>query len=157
MRISGTTQVMTREFIRYLFAGGTAFVVDYGTLYLLVEAAAVNYLVAATLSFLLGTFVNYHISIRWVFSFRRVDSRSREFAIFATIGAIGVLLNGGLIFFLVELLQIHYLLAKLTATAVVLLFNFLVRRWLLFSNPSSSSLDSAVSASPDQIQEKCDG
>jgi len=123
-----------KEFGRYLIVGGLAFLADFSSLFLLTEKAGLHYLWSATIAFLIGTMVNYVLSTRWVFSVRKVSNWLDEFALFAAIGVAGVLLNGGIIAFLVEVAGIGYLIAKLVATGLVLFFNFGARKWLLFSH-----------------------
>jgi len=127
------------QFIRYTFVGGAAFVVDFGGLYLLAHVMGLHYLAAACLSYLLGMVVNYMISVRWVFSFRRVTQWEREFAIFFLVGIAGLILNGLAISLLVEMLHTPYLAAKLVAAAAILMFNFGARKVLLFSAESASA------------------
>ena len=121
------------QFIRYVFVGGMAFVVDYGGLFLLAHFAGLHYLLAASLSYLLGMVCNYLISVNWVFHFRRESQWQREFVIFFMIGIAGLILNGFAISLLVEVLGLAYLLAKLVAAAFILFFNFGARKVLLFS------------------------
>jgi putative flippase GtrA len=131
------------EFIRYLGAGGLAFIVDFLTLYGLVRQGGFHYLWASTLAFLIGTGVNYLVSVRWVFAVRQMRTGFSEFTLFAMVGAGGVVLNAGLIALGVEGLQVHYLAAKLFAAAGVVLFNFSLRKWLLFSHRSSTLIQSS--------------
>lgn len=121
------------QFIRYVFVGGAAFGVDYVALFLLAHFAGLHYLLAASLSYLLGMVVNYMISVRWVFDFRRVAQWEREFVIFFLIGIAGLILNGFVITLLVETFGLPYLAAKLVASALILFFNFGARKLLLFS------------------------
>ncbi len=127
------------QFIRYVFVGGAAFVVDFGGLYLLAHVLGLHYLTAACLSYLMGMVVNYMISVRWVFDFRRVTQWEREFAIFFLIGIAGLILNGLAISLLVEMLHAPYLAAKLVAAAAILVFNFGARKVLLFSADRASA------------------
>jgi len=121
------------QFIRYVFVGGMAFVVDYGALFLLAHFAGLHYLLAASISYLLGMVCNYLISVNWVFDFRRVTQWQREFIIFFLIGIAGLILNGVAISLLVEAFGLAYMAAKLVAAALILFFNFGARKMLLFS------------------------
>jgi putative flippase GtrA len=121
------------QFIRYFFVGGAAFGVDYLALFLLAHFAGLHYLLAASLSYLMGMVVNYMISVRWVFDFRRIAQWEREFVIFFLIGIAGLILNGFAISLLVEAVSLPYLAAKLVAAAAILFFNFGARKLLLFS------------------------
>jgi putative flippase GtrA len=127
-------KTLTKEFCRYLLVGGTAFVADFATLALLTDLAGMHYLLSATVGFAVGTVVNYLLSTRWVFSVRAVSNPASEFLLFAAIGMAGVLLNGGIIAFCVEVAGTGYPLGKIAATGLILFFNFGMRKWLLFSD-----------------------
>jgi len=127
------------QFVRYLFVGGSAFVVDFGALYLLAHFLGLHYLAAASLSYLLGMACNYMISVNWVFDFRRVTQWQREFIIFGLIGIAGLILNGFAITALVESFGLPYLGAKLVAAVLILFFNFGARKMLLFSAAKSTA------------------
>ncbi|MGZ3457322.1 MAG: GtrA family protein [Archangium sp.] len=120
------------QFVRYLFVGGTAFIVDFTTLAVLKESGALGVLGAAALAFLVGTQVNYFLSTRWVFTSRRVKNRRLEFALFAAVGLAGLCLNELILWMLNHRLGVHYLLAKLASAGLVLGWNFSVRRLTLF-------------------------
>ena len=72
---------MKREFIRYAGVGGLAFIADFSLLALL-TFAGLHYLSAALLAFLLGSWVNYRLSVRWVFAYRAIEARGAEFGLF---------------------------------------------------------------------------
>lgn len=127
-------QKLLVQFLSYVAVGGTAFVVDFGVLYFLTEHVGIYYIASATAGFLLGLIVNYLLCVFWIFDFRAISKATREFGLFAVIGIAGLLLNNTLIWLLTELAGFHYLVSKLVAAAVVLVFNFTLRRQLLFSN-----------------------
>ena len=120
------------QFFRYAIVGGISFVVDFGLLYLLTGYAGLHYLLSATIAFLAGLTVNYLISIRWVFRRHTLDNRTAEFALYAVIGVVGLLLNDLLLYLFTDRLELHYLLSKLVAAAIVLIWNFAGRKFLLF-------------------------
>lgn len=120
------------QLFRYLFVGGTAFVVDFGLLWGLTEYCKVHYLLAAALSFVAGLIVNYTLSIRWVFHEHLLNSRVVEFLGFAVIGLVGLGLNEAIIWLATEWLQCHYIASKIISAVVVFFWNFLARKYLLF-------------------------
>ncbi|MDE6493657.1 MAG: GtrA family protein [Bacteroidales bacterium] len=79
------------QFFRYVFVGGTAFVADFGSLYLLTEYIGLHYLLSATIAFVIGLAVNYFLSTLWVFQARNVSNPYMEFLFFALIGVVGFL------------------------------------------------------------------
>jgi putative flippase GtrA len=121
------------EFIRYAIVGGLAFAADFAALALLVGGLGMHYLLATLLAFLLGVWVNYQLSIHWVFSFRAVGHRGVEFTVFLVVGIVTLLVSLGLMALLVGWAGVHYLWAKCVAAAFTLAANFAGRRLLLFT------------------------
>ncbi len=133
-----STRKLAGQFMRYVGVGGAAFIVDFACLWTLTEYLGLHYLIAATLAFSVGLVANYLCCLVWVFDFRSMSNRLHEFVVFGTIGIAGLLLNSLLLYGLTEYGGLHYLISKLCAAAVILVFNFSVRRWLLFSPPSDN-------------------
>lgn len=134
---------MKIEFVRYVGVGGVAFIADFSLLAFL-TLAGLHYLPAAFAAFLLGTWVNYRLSIRWVFAYRAIDIRGAEFGLFLLIGVITLGVSLGLMALLVEELVMHVLLAKCVVTAFTLVSNFAARRALLFTRWGRSSMISSA-------------
>ena len=121
------------QLFRYTFVGGLAFIVDFGTLYLLTEFINLHYLISAAIAFSLGLLTNYFLSVKWVFSNRAINSRSIEFLLFTVIGLIGLGLNELFLWIFTDLLSIYYLLSKIITALFVYLWNFLARKYFLFN------------------------
>ena len=122
------------QMFRYAIVGGMSFTVDYGLLYVFTEWFGFHYLLSATISFIAGLVVNYLISIRWVFGKSKLSSRAAEFAVYGIIGVAGLLLNNLLLYIFTDHLHLHYMLSKLIAAAIVLAWNFLGRKIILFKH-----------------------
>jgi putative flippase GtrA len=121
------------EGMRYFIAGGTSFFVDFGVYMGLIQFAGVHYLVAAPLGFALGMATIYTLCVRWVFTHRRVADARVEFAIFAAVGLAGMGLNQLIIWLGVEVAALSYAWAKIVSAGSMFVFNFCVRKLLLFS------------------------
>lgn len=122
-----------REFTRYTAASAIAFAADFGTLVLLTELFGVHYLVSAAAGFGLGILITYGLSVTWVFSVRRLASASMERMIFVLIGIGGLGINHVVMFSLTEMALLPYWLSKIGSVALVFLFNFTLRKGLLFT------------------------
>jgi putative flippase GtrA len=131
--LKGKTDNTFFQLIRYTFVGGLAFLVDFGTLYLLTEFIHLHYLLSAGIAFILGLLTNYLLSIRWVFTTRSVRNKKIEFLIFAIIGLAGLGLNELFLWIFTSLLGIYYLLSKILTAILVYLWNFFVRKFILFN------------------------
>jgi putative flippase GtrA len=128
----GATGSLLHQFARYLVVGGLAFVVDFGSLYLLTEFAGLHYLVSAAVAFLFGLITNYLLSRVWVFDRRTMENAALEFLVFAVIGVVGLGLNEGIIWFVREKIHFHYMVAKAISAGIVLVWNFGARKTILF-------------------------
>jgi len=121
------------QLIKYVFVGGCAYIVDFGTLFILTEYVKIHYLVSAAAAFALGLITNYTLSIIWVFSKRSLKNKKTEFIIFAVIGIFGLGFNELFIWFFTEITGFHYLISKVISTVFVFFWNFFARKKLLFS------------------------
>lgn len=124
------------EFIRYCLVGGLAFAADFATFLLFTDGLGVNYLISNTVGFAVGLLVNYLASIYWVFVYRKYTKTSPEFTLFAIIGVGGVALGNCGMWYLVERAGIGHVYAKYLVTALVLLYNYSLRKYFLFRAPT---------------------
>jgi putative flippase GtrA len=130
--IFGPTRNIASQFARYVVVGSIAFVVDFLTLYALTDWLYVYYLTSAAIAFIVGLTCNYMLSRVWVFDRRTMQNTCFEFTVFAAIGLIGLGLTEAAMWFLIEILHVYYLLAKIGTAALVFLWNFSARRYALF-------------------------
>ena len=121
------------QLFRYGFVGGVAFLVDYGTLFVLTHYAGVPYLWSAAIAFILGLVTNYLISISWVFQHSGKMRVWQEFVCFAIIGVIGLGLNELIMYVGTDMMHLHYMISKLISTAIVFFWNFFARKYLVFN------------------------
>ncbi|NNC98730.1 MAG: GtrA family protein [Gammaproteobacteria bacterium] len=128
-------KVFFTKAIRYGACSAAALVVDVGLMTLLIEIAGMPYLYAAAIGFTAGCTVAYVASTRFVFENRNTHSESTTAILFVLVGIGGLLLNQLVLYVGVDLLAVHYLLAKFVSAGLVFWFNFLVRGSLVFRDP----------------------
>lgn len=126
------------QIMKFGIVGVIAFIIDYGLLVLLTELFGINYLISATVSFTVSVIFNYLASMRFVFTHKEDMSKTKEFVIFVMLSVAGLLINNGLMFAGVEMLpwpewlSAHaYMIVKIFATAVVMVWNFVTRKIFL--------------------------
>jgi len=136
-------KTIKQEFVRYIGVGGVAFIADFTVLAIL-TMIGLHYLPAVLLAFLLGTWVNYLLSVRWVFTYRAIETRGTELGLFLLVGVITLGISLALMALLVEGLAMHVLLAKCVVTAFTLIANFGGRRALLFTRWGRSPVASSA-------------
>ncbi len=127
-----------QQFSQYVVVGGLAFFVDFTTIYLLTHFLGLHYLVGSTTGFMLGLALNYALCVLWIFDSHTLENRVYEFAVFAAIGASGLFLNNFMIWMLTEYVGLFYLASKVLAAGFILVFNFALRRQILFVRRESS-------------------
>lgn len=120
------------QLFRYVFVGGAAFIVDFGTLFILTDFFGIYYLISAAIAFILGLIVNYILSISWVFNNRKLDNSTLEFGVFTLIGIVGLGLNEVFIWFFTAEVGFYYLISKIISAVIVLFWNFFARKYVLF-------------------------
>lgn len=128
---------LVQQFMKFGVVGVIAFIIDYGILALLTEVFGINYLVSATVSFTASVVFNYAASMRYVFTHKEGLSRRREFVIFVVLSVIGLAINNLCMWAGVELFGIHYLVTKIAATAIVMVWNFVTRKIFLDAGKSA--------------------
>ncbi|MGH6818375.1 MAG: GtrA family protein [Methylovirgula sp.] len=124
-------RLFASDFLGYGICSAAALALDWSLLILLVNTG-VHYLVAAAFSFVAGMAVAYAGSILFVFRARRARRVRAEIAGFFAIGLAGLALNEVLLFLFVHFCGLEVVLAKAPTAGCVFLFNFLLRRALLF-------------------------
>lgn len=125
---------LIEQVMKFGVVGVIAFVIDYGLMVVLTELFGVNYLISATVSFVVSVTFNYFASMRYVFTHKEGMSRRREFVIFVVLSVIGLVINDVLMWLGTGLLGISYLITKIFATAVVMVWNFVTRKKFLDAN-----------------------
>lgn len=122
---------MTRErlleIIRFCMVGGVSLALDYAILYALTEWAGVYYLYSSAISFSVTVVFNYWLCVVYVFKGSGKQTL-RQAIIFFTTGAVGLLLNQLCMWLFVAVAGLHYLIAKLGATVIVTIWNYLTKR-----------------------------
>lgn len=122
---------LIKQIMRFGVVGVISFLVDYGILYVLTEKANIYYLLSAGISFTVSVVINYLLSMSWVFKSNNKRGKKEEFIIFIVLSLGGLLLNQVMMYVFVDYMNVYYLLAKIVATAIVMIYNFVSRKLIL--------------------------
>ena len=121
------------QFFRYVFVGGIATIADWGTLYVLTEYAKINHLISAVIAFIIGLIVNFVLSKLLVFNANEAKTNKlMEFIGYAIIGVIGLGITELIMYLFTNQMNLHYMLSKAIATIIVLIWNYIARRKILY-------------------------
>ena len=115
------------EIFRFCLVGGGCFLVDDWLLYALTEYAGIPYLWSSGISFTSSVFVNYWLCVIYVFR-GAGEQTARQKVLFFGSSIAGLVLNQICMFIFVDICGIYYMLAKLGATAIVTVWNYVMKR-----------------------------
>ena len=118
-------------FFRFIFVGGTAFIIDF-SIYILLCYLGINYLISAAVAFFISVIANYILSTSWVFNQSQIENRAVEFNIFLAISIVGWLFTEILLYLFVDILSLGLVLSKIIASFLVLFWNFGARRLMFY-------------------------
>ena len=118
---------LINQILKFGVVGGLAFLIDYGLLYFLTEFCNIYYMISSIISFTVSLIFNYILSIKWVFDVRKKQTY-KEVIVFVLLSVFGLLINQLVMYVGSDLLNIYYMITKLVATFVVMVWNFVTRK-----------------------------
>ena len=131
IKVSEKIEDLLVQIFKFILVGGTSFILDFFFLYVFKEFFKLPVLLSNTLSFCISVIYNYIASIKWVYHVNNEKSKKKQFITFIIFSVIGLLLNDLIMYICTDLLMIHYMLSKIIATAIVMVFNFITRKIFL--------------------------
>ena len=131
------------EVIKFILTGGVCFLIEYAALITLKEWLHLPVVAATPVAFLISVVFNYLLCVKWVFNSAKESSRKAQIG-FAITSVMGLFLNWAIMWALTALvgedallfalfgIQIKvYMLNKIIATGLVMVWNYFTKRWLL--------------------------
>ena len=135
-----------KEIVKFAFTGGVCFLIEYAALIALKEWLRLPVVAATPIAFLISVVFNYLLCVKWVFSGAKEGNKKAQIG-FALTSAMGLFLNWAIMWALTALLgedgvllsllgvEIKvYMLNKVIATGLVMVWNYFTKRWLLKGN-----------------------
>lgn len=120
------------QILKFGVVGFLCFFIDYGIMVALTELAGLDSLISSGISFSVSVIVNYILSITMVFDADRSSSQTRQFLIFLLLSILGLGINQVIMWagtgILDSYMEKSYLLVKIIATGIVMVYNFITRK-----------------------------
>ena len=120
------------QILRYLVVAVIATVLDFIVFYILVNKFNLYYLIGAGFGFLMGLIINHILCISFVFDKRKFNLE-KEIRFLISIGGMGILFTLGLMFIFTDIFGIYYVISRVVTIVIVFFWNFLIRKYVLFS------------------------
>lgn len=118
------------EVFRFLLVGGFCFLLEYSLLYGLTEYGGMPYLHSSAVAFCISLIVNYILCVTFVF--HAGHQTVKQMVLFIATSLIGLGINQLTMWFFVEIAGIWYMFSKLIASAVVMVWNYFTKRFILY-------------------------
>lgn len=122
---------LVNKIVKFSIVGGIATIIDFTCLYIFKEFLNLNIILANTLSFIISVTYNYIASITWVFDVNKNRNKNVQFILFIVFSIVGLIINNIILYILTDKLSIYYLISKVIATIIVMIFNFVTRKKFL--------------------------
>ena len=132
------------EALRFAVSGGVCFLIEFAALVLLRDRAGLDTLIAVPAAFLISVIVNYLMCVRWVFPAAGEQRNAARLGFLVT-SVMGLLLNEGLMLLFRTLFGedgvlltlggfslAQYMVNKVLATLIVMIWNYFTKRWILY-------------------------
>lgn len=135
-----------KEIVKFVFTGGVCFLIEYAALIALKEWLHLPVVAATPLAFLISVVFNYLLCVKWVFDGAAEGNKKAQLG-FVITSLMGLFLNWAIMWALTALLGEDavllslfgvdvkvYMLNKVIATGLVMVWNYFTKRWLLKGN-----------------------
>ena len=120
-----------QQIIKFSVVGFICFVIDFILLYVLKEFFHINVYLSTAIAFTVSVIVNYILSVLFVFDVDKSKKQSKNFVLFIIFSVIGLILTEVLMHIGTQWFEFNYLLVKIFATLIVMVFNFVTRKLFL--------------------------
>ncbi|NOQ88571.1 MAG: GtrA family protein [Gammaproteobacteria bacterium] len=125
----------SQQFFTFAGIGAIGTAGHYATLILLVQSIQTDPVIASTTGFIVGALINYILNYRITFN---SNKRHRETSIkFFSVALLGAVINGAIMSAGINMFDVHYLIIQVTASCIVLAFNFTANKYWTFANNQS--------------------
>ena len=122
-----------QQILLFLLVGGICYVVAIALLMFFVEFIELEVNFANFIASFITIFVCYLLNAKFVFKSGR-HSKQKEILAFFSFSIIGLVLNIVLMYLMTSYTPIWYVISKTMITAFIAVFNFIVRKKLVFLN-----------------------
>jgi len=120
------------QLLQYGFVGGIAALVEWTSYFLFDTVLHWQYMLATVLSFLIATFVNWVVGRGTMFRNAAKNGTAGEILGIYFVSGVGLLLNLFLMYVFVTKIGIPGVPAKIAATGLVFIWNFLSRKLFIY-------------------------
>ncbi|MWV61972.1 GtrA family protein [Helicobacter saguini] len=124
-------KILTSNFIKYLFVGGSAALVNWAVFFIFNDILKFHYLFAGFLSFIIATLWNFIFAKKFIFINSKHTLFKETFFIYLA-SFLGLLIDMSMLYVCVQFFLMPPLLGKILATGLAFIFNFSIRHFVIY-------------------------
>lgn len=127
-----------KQFISYFFVGGVAAIVEWVMFFIFANVLQINYFVSTVIAFIFSTTANWILGRITTFKDNNTykDKKAKEAFLVFVVSAIGLIFNLILMYLFVTVMgfdsSLGKTLSKIAATGIVFIWNFLIRKLVIY-------------------------
>lgn len=125
---------LLKQVCKFLIVGGIATLIDWGIYIFLNGLLKINPLISNIFSFSISVIYNYLASIKWVFKVSKNKSSRKIFIDFLLLSVLGLMLSEFFMWLFIEKFRFKNMFSKILSTGLVMIFNFITRKYFLEDN-----------------------
>ncbi|MEQ1558887.1 MAG: GtrA family protein [Methyloglobulus sp.] len=119
-----------RQFLRYLIVGGSSFLLEYGLFFVLLKEFKIHYLVANSIVYASVSVINFTLNRLW--TFRSKGNIRLQTVFYISLVGFNFFAGNAMLYLCSDYLQIPPLLAKPAVMCVIVCWNFIVYKTLIY-------------------------
>ncbi len=123
-------KVFDFKIVRFVFSGGMGAVTNLSILYILTDLCGLWYIYSGIVSFIVSVFVSFTLQKFFTFRDHGTDEMVNKFSIFLIVACINLSLNTSMLYFLVNEVGFHYLLAQIISNLIIAVESYFVYRFI---------------------------
>lgn len=129
-----------KQLIKFIIAGGIASSVQLGLFYVFVQIMGQHlYLTATSLAFIFALMVSFTLQKFWTFADKETEFIKKQFTIYGMVALTNLFLNAGIMYYLVDIVQIWYIFAQIISMGILAIGSFIFHGKITFNNINENS------------------
>lgn len=125
------------KIIRFLFAGAIGAATQVACLYFFTDSVGLWYLVSGFFAFIIAQMVSFTLQKLWTFRSYGTDGIYRQGMLYLATGACNLILTLVLLYFFVDVVGIHYILAQILTSIIIAIFSFHIYQTYIFTRATT--------------------
>ncbi len=128
MKVSKEQKDLMVQIFKFIIVGGIATLIDWIIYFICCRFIHIEPMISNVIAFTISVIYNYWASCKYVFNVTNKDSKLHQFIVFIVLAVIGLGITELILFILYHKVGWNYMLVKILATAIVMVFNFITRK-----------------------------